>query len=422
MEHNDKSSRLRVPAGAFSASAAQRMRTPFTPASSAQAASAAHEEGRSSRPPARSLLDVPADADAGEPDVLRRATDASAAALSKSPPNVTAVLSKVDRAGDHLLGERIGMIDIAPPTPSARSTARVAPLPAGVATGSFPVSSDDRAVVTAAVSPAAASKAGAADVAAVAAVQDEPLALSTKLPDESGVVPASTAARLGAREGTLSTTTTSLIVTRPRKSSWLGPLLVLLGVLLAVLAWWLTSGTFRRDSDAAGRAVVSSAPQPQAPAVPSRPDIIVDVDEVKQNPSEADAVSTPVKAATKPQPGRIRKPDVTNLEHNESTAVAPQPAQSQPTKTAPSDEGPSREQVLERMESVRSAVQACAGAHSGIAELDMTIASSGAVTYVLVGGDFAGTPEGSCISRAVRTAQFPPFKKERFRVLYPYVI
>jgi hypothetical protein len=44
------------------------------------------------------------------------------------------------------------------------------------------------------------------------------------------------------------------------------------------------------------------------------------------------------------------------------------------------------------------------------------------VTHVLVGGDFAGTTEGSCIARAVRGARFPAFKQERFRILYPYAL
>jgi hypothetical protein len=74
------------------------------------------------------------------------------------------------------------------------------------------------------------------------------------------------------------------------------------------------------------------------------------------------------------------------------------------------------------LESVRSSVQACAAGRSGVADLDITIAHTGIVMHVLVGGDFAGTTEGSCIARAVRQARFPQFKQERFRLLYPYAI
>jgi hypothetical protein len=92
-----------------------------------------------------------------------------------------------------------------------------------------------------------------------------------------------------------------------------------------------------------------------------------------------------------------------------------------PIKTGPL-ETPSRADVLQRMESVRPAVRACAAGRSGVADLDVTVAHSGVVTHVLVGGDFAGTTQGSCIARAVREARFPSFKQDRFRVLFPYSI
>jgi hypothetical protein len=85
-------------------------------------------------------------------------------------------------------------------------------------------------------------------------------------------------------------------------------------------------------------------------------------------------------------------------------------------------ETPTRGEVVQRLESVRSSVRACAAGLSGVADLDITIAHSGVVTHVLVGGDFAGTTQGSCIARAVREARFPSFKQERFRLLYPYAI
>ena len=65
-------------------------------------------------------------------------------------------------------------------------------------------------------------------------------------------------------------------------------------------------------------------------------------------------------------------------------------------------------------------MQACADGRSGVAEVDVTIAANGVVTNALVGGDFRGTPQGSCIARAVRKARFPKFTKDSFRLLYPY--
>ena len=61
----------------------------------------------------------------------------------------------------------------------------------------------------------------------------------------------------------------------------------------------------------------------------------------------------------------------------------------------------------------------CAQGQRGVAQLDITLIDSGAVSHVVVGGDFAGSTQGSCIARAARTAQFAPFKKPRFRLVYP---
>jgi hypothetical protein len=82
---------------------------------------------------------------------------------------------------------------------------------------------------------------------------------------------------------------------------------------------------------------------------------------------------------------------------------------------------PTRETVQAALDSVRAEVGRCAPAgQRGVAEVDLTIASNGLVTHAVVAGDFAGTPAGSCIARAVRAARFTPFAKPRFRVIYPF--
>jgi hypothetical protein len=81
---------------------------------------------------------------------------------------------------------------------------------------------------------------------------------------------------------------------------------------------------------------------------------------------------------------------------------------------------PSREDVISALEPLRGAIGDCVQGRRGVAQLDITVASTGSVSHAVVGGDFAGTPEGSCIARATRTAQFTPFKKPRFRVIYPF--
>ena len=41
------------------------------------------------------------------------------------------------------------------------------------------------------------------------------------------------------------------------------------------------------------------------------------------------------------------------------------------------------------------------------------------VATAVVGGDFAGSPEGSCIAKTVKQAQFPQFSKPAFKFTYP---
>jgi hypothetical protein len=81
---------------------------------------------------------------------------------------------------------------------------------------------------------------------------------------------------------------------------------------------------------------------------------------------------------------------------------------------------PSRDDVISALEPLRGAIGECVHGMRGVAQLDITVSSSGSVSHAVVGGDFAGTPEGSCIARATRGAQFTPFKKPRFRVIYPF--
>ena len=71
------------------------------------------------------------------------------------------------------------------------------------------------------------------------------------------------------------------------------------------------------------------------------------------------------------------------------------------------------------MEEVRGAVAECTNGLHGTAQLAITVHHSGRVQSVRVAGAFAG-PEGSCMARAARTAQFPRFSEDRFSVTYPY--
>ena len=79
--------------------------------------------------------------------------------------------------------------------------------------------------------------------------------------------------------------------------------------------------------------------------------------------------------------------------------------------------------VRTALQRVETAVRACGGGEHGRAPVLITISgSSGRVTNAVVSGDFAGTPVGSCIARAVRGATFPTFTRPTFTVNYPFSI
>ena len=208
-----------------------------------------------------------------------------------------------------------------------------------------------------------------------------------------------------------------------------GLLMVAAMALIAAGGWWLTSGSFSRSRDEAnarGAATSAAASQPVAPQGESA--MALETPPGQLPPGQAtqasDALAAQQADAQSADQGNPLKSSK-NLTAT-SRAFGPKTAKKAPklvpTKGGGMPEAPSRAEVLQRMESVRPAVRACATGLSGVADLDITIAHSGKVTHVLVGGDFAGTTQGSCIARAVREAKFPSFKQERFRLLFPYPI
>ena len=204
----------------------------------------------------------------------------------------------------------------------------------------------------------------------------------------------------------------------------LGLLMVAAMVLIAFGGWWLTAGSFGHQDETAQTGASAPAAAAQPLAAPAQP------------------AAAPAPAAAEPAPTQVAAtaPAVAADALSSKSGVAGRDKGMSPTgsgralrakriasKTSPETSGdlpetPSRAVVVQRLEAVRSSVQACASGRSGVADLDITVLNNGVVTHVLVGGDFAGTMQGSCIARAVRTARFPSFKQERLRVLFPYAI
>jgi hypothetical protein len=57
-----------------------------------------------------------------------------------------------------------------------------------------------------------------------------------------------------------------------------------------------------------------------------------------------------------------------------------------------------------------------------VVSIDATLANSGRVAHAQIGGVFGGTPEGSCIARAVRGAHFPAFSQQSLKLTYPIAL
>jgi hypothetical protein len=83
---------------------------------------------------------------------------------------------------------------------------------------------------------------------------------------------------------------------------------------------------------------------------------------------------------------------------------------------------PTRDQIVAGFEQARAAIETCAAGKHGTVKIQATIANSGRVASALVDGAFVGTPEGSCIARAVRAARFPQFSQASLKVSYPIAL
>jgi hypothetical protein len=83
---------------------------------------------------------------------------------------------------------------------------------------------------------------------------------------------------------------------------------------------------------------------------------------------------------------------------------------------------PTREQIVAGFEQARAAIDTCAAGKHGIVTVDATIANSGRVAHAQIGGVFVGTPEGSCIARAVRGTRFPAFSQQSLKITYPIAL
>lgn len=145
------------------------------------------------------------------------------------------------------------------------------------------------------------------------------------------------------------------------------------------------------------------------PARPPRTERATEQATTEERAPRETARPTPAEPATSPSSAQA--------------AAAPPPPAPRPAVESREDlpDAPTREQVQAAFRAVMPNLRACTGLH-GAVPVRVTISGSGRVTVAVVQGHLAGTPEGSCIARAVRTARLPPFRQRRLNVNYPFVL
>ena len=102
-------------------------------------------------------------------------------------------------------------------------------------------------------------------------------------------------------------------------------------------------------------------------------------------------------------------------------AAAPKPAASSDSNLP---ETLSRNDIQGGMRGIKGKVQGCYDRYKvpGLASVQITIGRAGRVTSTKVKGVFAGTPTGSCVQNAAKSARFPKFKGTPITITYPFIL
>jgi hypothetical protein len=216
----------------------------------------------------------------------------------------------------------------------------------------------------------------------------------------------------------------------------LGIVLVAAMGVIGVGGWFLTRGGYpgvrqqqTQASAAASRpaATPPALPPAQPPIAPAQATTPMAAPAAEPLSTASAASKTATKKAATPARPILSRAGTKSDDSEQVPPAEAAPSEDTVLKVTPHRDAPaemsdipSRDDVLAALAPIRAAVTECARGQRGVAQLDITVANTGFVTHAVVGGDFAGTPEGSCIARVARSAQFVPFKKPRFRVIYPF--
>ncbi len=134
------------------------------------------------------------------------------------------------------------------------------------------------------------------------------------------------------------------------------------------------------------------------------------------------AAPAPVPAEKKPVKGSLDDLLEGALSHKPAAAAKPRVTDDDsPRASAPASAGPlAKSAVVAGMNSVKGKVSDCYNQFKvpGMAMVNVVIGKNGHVSSATVSGKFAGTPTGSCVEKAVKSASFPP--SDGFTTPYPF--
>jgi predicted Zn finger-like uncharacterized protein len=133
------------------------------------------------------------------------------------------------------------------------------------------------------------------------------------------------------------------------------------------------------------------------------------------------AAPAPVPVEKKPVKGSLDDLLEGALSHKPAPAAKPRVTDEDSPRAAPASSGPlAKSAVVAGMNSVKGKVGDCYNQFKvpGMAMVNVVIGKNGHVSSATVSGKFAGTPTGSCVEKAVKSASFPP--SDGFTTPYPF--
>ena len=179
-------------------------------------------------------------------------------------------------------------------------------------------------------------------------------------------------------------------------------------------------------------AVAAADPVPAAPAgmADARPTKATD-DDTKDKVHKVEIRDTmarpnaPTKAADKPKDAPKAAGSASGDEEPSFDALLKEAGVDGPKKDAKvalDKKSLSGSDIKAGMGGVAGKAQACYAGTQGTASVKLTVAPSGQVQKVTVGGSFAGTPVASCVEAAVKSASFPPWDGGPQTISYSYLL